>query len=55
MVKVRFKYSNGHYEIYEFNSVRDANEFANQSEDLITEIQLLGKKNNEPTKRFMEL
>ena len=42
MVKVRFRYENGHFEIYEFPSMVAARVFANESEDKIMEILRLG-------------
>lgn len=42
MVKVRFRYENGHFEIYEFPSMVEARIFANESEDKIVEILRLG-------------
>ena len=43
MIKVRFRFENGHFEIMEFASMNDARRFANTSPDKIVEILRLGE------------
>ena len=42
MIKVRFRFENGHFEIMEFSSMIEARQFANKSTEKFVEILQIG-------------
>lgn len=55
MVKVRFRYSDGHFEVREFQTFRDGLKFVRESNQDIIEVLEITNWNKNETKRFMEL